>query len=97
MSDFSSSILKAEAVPVDSTEVTASSPTPAEGPELLLAGSTVQPGMPHFDGITDDLILPHTWSTTQYDNFLLRVGPNYKKTKAKAPSPFPFYEPVGIE
>lgn len=65
--------------------------------QRMMAGSTLLQGIPMVDGITDDMLIPHTWSTCQHESFNLRVGPNYKKTRAKGPSPYPFYEPVGFE
>jgi hypothetical protein len=65
--------------------------------DVFLAGSTMLSGIPLFEGITDDMIIPHSWSSCDHESFHLRVGPNYKRNKAKAPSPYPFYEPVGFD
>jgi hypothetical protein len=65
--------------------------------DIFLAGSTMLSGIPLFEGITDDMIIPHSWSSCDHESFQLRVGPNYKRNKAKASSPYPFYEPAGFD
>ena len=37
------------------------------------------------------------WSQCEASSFKLRVGPNYKSTGAKAPSPNELYDLVGID
>ncbi len=71
--------------------------TASTDPDVFVAGSTMISGIPLFEGITDDMIIPHSWSYCDHESFQLRIGPNYKRNKAKAPSPYPFYEPVGYE
>lgn len=94
--------LKADGV-VEAASLTVESPVasppvpPCTASQRMMAGSTLLQGIPMFDGITDDMIIPHSWSTCQYESFNLRIGPNYKKSKAKGPSPYPFYEPVGFD
>jgi hypothetical protein len=41
--------------------------------------------------------LPSTWSNIDGDTFSVRVGPNYKKNKAKAPSTVALYECVASD
>lgn len=93
-------MLKGEAVAavVDGEETVFSLPTPTPvDSDKFVAGSTMVSGIPMFEGITDDMIIPHSWSSCDHESFHLRIGPNYKRNKAKAPSPYPFYEPAGYE
>lgn len=91
-------MLKGEVVSeVPAEETVFSLPSSAPVSDEYLAGSSMLAGIPLFEGISDDMIIPQSWSSCDPESFQLRIGPNYKRTKAKAPSPYPFYEPVGFE
>ncbi len=62
-----------------------------------IAGGSFSQG-PNRKADSDLDVLPaHTWSTIPSNLFVLRVGPNYKKNKTKAPSPEAFYDAAGVE
>jgi hypothetical protein len=62
-----------------------------------IAGWSFMQCIPNREGIPEDMVIPNSWSCCDHESFQLRVGPNYKRTNKKAPSPLAFYEPVGTE
>lgn len=61
---------------------------------LSMAGSTFPKAVLRNKGQQPK---PHTFNECDSSSFLLRVGPNYAKTGAKAPGGLSLYEVVGIE
>jgi hypothetical protein len=39
----------------------------------------------------------HSWSTLDYRQFQVRIGPDYSRYKKKAPTAPPLYEPIGVD
>lgn len=81
-----------EATPGEKVEVEAAE---IDIEPIFVAGSSVN----QLDDLSEEgkLSASQVWSQCEANSFNLRIGPNYKSTGAKAPSPNELYDLVGID
>lgn len=63
----------------------------------FIAGSSLNLAELTGEEVSSESLPGNSWSRVDSNTFQLRTGPDYQRTKAKAPSESAYYEMIGAE